>query len=187
MAQTYTEFAEELALKGRGYADRLVDDGKLEWMGTGIGRITYADKRWPCLVFKIEFHEEPMSNQSEWMYWQDALETQRKFLARPYYLSKNGTVLVMERCGSWDNVPDELWPSAEVFVEMEAEVGEVMWDAAWDRGFHNIGPSGTGPKLYDYADRYATFWFEHDGPYRNLSYMTNCDCPDCVAYREQLV
>lgn len=179
--QTYKEFAELLAKKGRSFADSMNNEGKMERLGTGIGRVVYSHPNWPFLVFKFEFHEDPLSNQSEWMYYEEATRDQRKFLAKPFYLSKDGTVLVMERVSPYFDgwLEDE---NRDLWQEMESEVGERMWDCETD---HNIGGSGVGPKLYDYADQDSTFWHELDGPYEE-SYYSSCDCPNCKAIRGDL-
>jgi hypothetical protein len=175
--KAYIEFAEELSLRGRSLCDDLTAQGKVQRLGSGIGRVVYSHPKWPFLVFKYEFQPEPMSNQSEWDYWMRANDEQRQFLARPFYLSKNGHVIVMERVGKYtkDN------PPPYNFYATMRVVDERMWDV--DADGHNVGPSGTGPKLYDYADEVSTFWFD-DHYDAEQSYYSECDCPDCIAHRE---
>jgi hypothetical protein len=121
--KAYIEFAEELSLRGRSLCDDLTAQGKVQRLGSGIGRVVYSHPKWPFLVFKYEFQPEPMSNQSEWDYWMRANDEQRQFLARPFYLSKNGHVIVMERVGKYtkDNPPPYNFYPAQVLNYMTTQ------------------------------------------------------------------
>lgn len=114
-------------------------------------------KKWPFLVFKYEYRNDVRANLSEWATWNQASADEKEFLAKPYYLSKNGRVLVMERVGTYP----EYGPLPKGHDEAIDELFEALGHLAWDADSScNIGPSGSGPKLYDYADEQSTFYHE---------------------------
>lgn len=149
---TYQEFADKLEKEGELCT---FNDKRLTRIGEGIGRATYTHPNWPFLVFKYEYRDEVIANASEWEIWHMASDEQRKFMAKPFYLSKGNRVLVMERVGRIKGTFSLDY--MEKLEEMFNVLGTIAWDAD---NIHNIGPSGTGPKIYDYADEYATFFHE---------------------------
>lgn len=83
-----------------------------EKIGSGISREVYVLRTNERYVAKLETSKgDYFSNVREWTIWNAAfgIDWARKWLAKPYFISENGRVLIMERTTFFNQKKE--WPS----------------------------------------------------------------------------
>lgn len=158
----YQVYADSLALryKRSGYSRYRIKEKRHEtFLGTGIARTGLASSRFPFLIFKIG---ESKTNRDEWNFYKAASKRQKKILAKPFYISKDGSILVMER------VRRGVVPHKDIIKMRKIMPKNRTWDfdggtngtsntwSSYKECAHNVGLSGLQPKIFDYATERAT-------------------------------
>lgn len=97
----------------------------------GSYRLVFSHETYPGMVFKVARQNQAYHNQTEYDTWSAADETQRGFLARHLFLSRNGLISVMEE------VP-YLWSDKYNFPFTEEQVSQFKMCAknAWPDFLH---------------------------------------------------
>lgn len=174
MKQTYKEFADRLSTMKSAYTAECRYKN-IKVIGNGVSRSTLVNNNWPFLVFKFDSQRYGASNKSEWHYYHYiASKRQKGLLARPYYISPNGIVLVMERIKvsqGLNKISYKSWKKLERnFPELPDK-----YDT------HNVGSSGNIPKIFDYASATATWYNRKDPPGAEIYRYDGrtCQCEEC--------
>lgn len=147
----------------------------LTYLGSGISRGVYKTKKFPGVVFKIEFSRDNTSrtspNNSEFSFFKRATKAQKKYIAATIYITKNYRVLVQEE------TPQRSAKRKDILKFLRKMTKVIPYQHRWDteeiQGLrsdnswgctarptltpHNIGTVSPGVfKLFDYATQATT-------------------------------